>query len=532
MNLRYRHPRRQAERLAGLVSRDGADFRGVILGKRREGKTDLLKQVHTDLFARAEGPIPFFYSFESRKAQGEASLSRHCFASFCQQVRAFLMRREELLGEPVALLDRELERPGLPLALTELAQNFLSLPAEQQLPFVAGLPSQLAYLERRPVCWLLDDAHMAGGDSPIFAALDEQGCSWILSGRYPFLRRLSGEAAWPILALEPFSPGEILDLAEKWCHEADAPFVSETWEEWISATEASPWLVEATLEAAVANGSPMDRLEELGSVYTNELSSGTVGGWLGSRFEASLPDRSDRIAVARFLQGLAEAGRSASAPTLPSRVWDGLVAEEWADESPLGPRWRLEPVQWDWLWIVTAAMTSSLARAQARALQALLSRAGARWKQSTTPLAWIRQRLAELPHQGFPQSGQMSGVIQPPEICSVAREQSGGAELFWCYGFRGDRRDVPAAACVLLIALCPEEPEPGKIEAWRREAAKEQSLLLGTSSLHADKSASRGELWLVLPAKAIVGVGDSGPELRFSFETFAGWLGAGEQKKL
>ena len=63
MDSPYRHPRAQAERLAALVSREGASFRGVVLGKRREGKTDLLEQVHAQLFARAEGPVPFLYAY-------------------------------------------------------------------------------------------------------------------------------------------------------------------------------------------------------------------------------------------------------------------------------------------------------------------------------------------------------------------------------------------------------------------------------------------------------------------------------------
>ena len=109
MNSRYQQPRRQAERLAELVSREGSHFRAVVLGKRGEGKSDLLRQVHAQLFARAEGPVPFLYSFgdsigdASGDKREEAAQARHCFASFCQQVRAFLMRQEELLGEPVVI---------------------------------------------------------------------------------------------------------------------------------------------------------------------------------------------------------------------------------------------------------------------------------------------------------------------------------------------------------------------------------------------------------------------------------------------
>ena len=540
MNLRYRHPRKQAERLAGLLSREGAQFRGAILGRRREGKTDLLQQVQAELFTRADGPVPFLYTFDARWGGGaqdpvQAALARHCFASFCQQVRAFLMRQEELLGEPVALLERELERPGIPLSLTELAQNFLSLPPEQQLRFVAGLPGQLAYLERRPVCWLLDEVQELGEDSPVFAALEGQGYSWLLSGRYPFLRRLAGEAAWPVVPLEPFSLEETLALTGRLCREAEVSFVPEAWETWLGAVGNSPGLVQSILDAAASQGEPLETLEELGRVYTRELAAGTTGNWLASRFEAALPERQDRLTVARFLNGLAGTGSADSTPLLPPRMWNGLVAEEWADETPLGPRWRLETVQWDWLWLATASLTAGAHRAQARALQALLARAELDWKsRETAPLlASIRQRLRELPLRGFPPLGEPeAGTVEPPDVCSVSYEQSGTAELFWCYGFHGSRRDVPEAACVLLIVLCAEEPAPAEIETWRRELRKEERLLPGDAagrSIQANSFGVRGELWLVLPAFALLKPG--GSERRFSFEAFAQWLETGKRKK-
>lgn len=537
MTLRYRHPRRQAERLAGLAARDGASFRGVILGRRKDGKTDLLQQVRTELFSRAEGPVPFYYSFEAAGGGpgDKPALARHCFASFCQQVRAFLMRQEELLGEPVALLERELERPGIPLSLSELAQNFLALSPDQQLTFVAGLPGQLAYLEQRPVCWLLDEVHRLGEDSPIFAALEGQGFSWLLGGRLPFLRRLAGKSAWPVVPLGLFSREEATALVERLCRETEQAFAPEAWKSWLTAIEASPWLLQSVLNAAVSHGDSLDTLEELGRVYSRELATGTFGNWLRERFDEALPDHRDRLTVARFLQDLAGKGRADYAPLLPPRVWKGLIEEEWADETPLGPRWWLQTVEWDWLWLVTASLTGSLQRAEARALQTLLVRAEPDWRiRETAPLlASIRQRILDLPQRGFRATGgRGKDQIHLPDICSVCPEPSGAAELFWCYGFQDGRRDIPEAACVLLIALCAEEPPPAEIEAWRRELQKEERLLPWGSAGHIARNhslGSRGELWLVLPAMASQDI--DVPARRFSFEDFARWLAAGEEKK-
>lgn len=538
MNSRYRHPRAQAERLAALVSREGACFRAVVRGKRREGKTDLLEQVHAQLFARAEGPVPFLYTFggagvdSDADRRDQAAQARHCFASFCQQVRAFLMRQEELLGEPAALLERELERPGLPLSLTELAQNFLTMPPEQQMTFLAALPGQWAYLERRPVCWLLDDVHELDPRSPIFAALASPRLSWLLTGRSPFLRRYAGRAAWPIVALEPFTLEEALASAGRQCRTTELPFVPEAWESWFRVAGTSPWLIQSVIEAAAFHGSALDSLEELGRLYIGELSAGSVGNCLAERFERALPDRRDRATVARFLGEMARTGLATPTLTLPARVWDGLVSEEWAVETPLGPRLQLEPFQWDWLWLLTTSETASRQRAQARALQTFLSRAAETWGQQ--PLAdlvtSIRRRLLALPERGFPTDiAWTDETDESPEICSVAHELSRTAELFWCYGFRGGRRDAAQSACVVLIALCREEPTQAEIEAWRREVENEERLLLPSNSplgaAVGQPWRPRRELWLVLPRGASLRT--TGSERRVSLETFARWLEAG-----
>jgi hypothetical protein len=282
------------------------------------------------------------------------------------------------------------------------------------------------------------------------------------------------------------------------------------------------------LDAAAAHSDSLDTLEELGRVYSRELAAGTFGNWLAARFDEALPDHRDRLTVARFLQDLAGKGHADYAPLLPPRVWKGLIEEEWADETPLGPRWRLQTVEWDWLWLVTASLTGSSQRAEARALHTLLARAEPDWRiRETAPyLAAIRERILDLPQRGFPTTGKSAGdQLHPPDICSVCPEPSDGAQLFWCYGFHDGRRDVPEAACVLLIALCAEEPAPAVIEAWRRELKREERLLSGgTAGRTASKQNTgfRGELWLVLPAMASQEIDASAR--RFSFEVFARWL--------
>lgn len=218
-----------------------------------------------------------------------------------------------------------------------------------------------------------------------------------------------------------------------------------------------------------------------------------------------------------------------STPSLSARMWDGLVAEEWAVETPQGPRLELDPVQWDWLWLIATSRTGSLPRAQARALQALLARAGQRWQRQSAGdlITMIRPRLLTLPQRGFPtEVAWADEPYEPPDICSVAQEPSQTAELFWCYGFPGGRRDAPEGACVLLIVLCRDDPAPAEIAAWRRELENEERLLpAGSSRAQGKLGRSRRELWLVTPGGAFVET--AGAERRVSLETFARWLEAG-----
>jgi len=340
------------------------------------------------------------------------------------------------------------------------------------------------------------------------------------------LRRLAGERGWPVAPLEPFSFEEALALADRLCRAADLPFSTEAWEEWLGVIGTSPWLIRSLMDAAAVHRQPLESLEEMGRLYLRELSAGALGNWLAARLERAVPERRDRVAVARYLEGLARSGLPASAPGLPPGVWDGLVAEEWAVETPLGPQPQLAPVQWDWLWLVTTSHSASPQRAEARALQALLLRAEQRRERRHTAerTASVRKRLLDLPQRGFPPDFEWRGeTFQPPEICSVSSEQSGSAEFFWCYGFYGNRRDIPEAACVVLIALCEKEPARGEIEAWMRQLEKEERLLPAVPPGQPQRS--RRELWLVVPPG--ISLESAGTERRFSFETFGRWLESG-----
>lgn len=530
--LKHRLPRRQAERLLRVITQDwtpqGLVFQCALIGHRRAGNSDLLRQLHALLFNRAEGPIPFYYSFSA--APDPAAVPRHFFATLCQQVRAFLMRQEEMLADPSGDLEQELERAGLPLALTELARRFLTLDGPRQLQFAATLGAQFVHQEGRQLCLLLDDASALPPDSPFFPGLQSPHLSWLVTGRSSFLSRVAGARAWNIMRLDPFSRNESVVVANKISAALDVEFSAEAWERWCDVAGTSPWPISALIGAAAASGQTIASIEELGRLYVQELASGTLGNWLASRFEAAIPGRTERVTVAaRLTKSVKGSAGGAGAFELDSALWDGLVAEDWAAESAAGPRILPDQpgstLELDWLTLAASPPEESPQRTAARLLQDFLLRVRERESARASFSAAIRERLLDLPRSGFPELSTAGGHIIPaPRICSVASEPDGIAELYWCYGFRSERPDATESAALLLIAVCEKSPTDRQLEGWLRRLEAEAHLLPRTEESEAPSShqpSAAGELWVIVPPGASPDAVPSGGRFRFfSWESF------------
>ncbi|HWP83855.1 MAG TPA: hypothetical protein VNN17_01580, partial [Terriglobia bacterium] len=416
-------PRRQAQRLVELLSRPESALQAVLTARRREGKSDLLVQIQAALFDKADGPMPFRYVFDPRRAPD--ALARHFAASFCQQMRAFVMRQPEMLGEPLALLERELERPGLPLALTELGREYLALSSSARLEFAATLPGQFAYQEGRPLCLLLDNAETLEVFPELLSTLDDPRLSWLLTGRCRPLRRLAGRRGWPLLPLEPFALEEAMALASERCRQFEMPWVASAWQDWFAIAGTSPEWVDRLIESAAAAGRRLDSLEDLGRAYVRESAGGGMGQLFQERWQTVFADRG--VAAEASLAGVREASHVAARllqpqggmlepEAVPPGVRDGLAAEEWIVETPLGDAVRLSTVERDWLELARNTARFGAQRAEAGLLQAFLARAeGARqWRQAGDAVQEIRTGLLALP--GLAAGEGRSPRL--PELCS------------------------------------------------------------------------------------------------------------------
>ena len=519
-------PRGQAQRLAGLLSREGSRLHAAVCGRRREGKSDLLWQVRALLFERGEGPVPIHYAFDSTRPA--ESLARHFAASVCQQIRAFLLRQEEFLREPLPRLEQEVERPGLPLSLTELAREFLALATAEQPEAAAALAERFAEREGRPVCLLFDNAEALAPNSPFLPALQRIAFPWLLTGRKSTVARMAGQHGWTLAPLEPFSVEDALLLAERKCREYDLRFSREAWEHWLDYAGSSPGWIGLLVESAAVRGIPLESVAALGKLYAGELAAGGLGGWLAERWERALPAVQDRPTMAERLVTLAQ-GHAGPVASVPHAAREGMVSEEWLEEMPAGPVARLGQIEQDWLAFVGSAEgAASPQMVEGRILQAFLQRV--QLAHASRPLSEAAERVKEaiLAQPQPDRAGAERSVLGSAglgAICSVAVEGPPTAQLLWCYGLRAGRSGRAPIAGLLLVVLCGEEPPAAEVKQWSQRLREESGQLSGTGTAESRSTGpgSRSELWLALPPGA--SLAPVGEERRMHWETLLQLVG-------
>lgn len=518
-------PRQQASLISELIIAEGSRFQGVVCAKRLEGKSDLLRQIRDRVFDAAEGPIPILHSFNNYRTN--AMEARYFLANFCNQVRAFLLRREELLDEQSLNLENELDRPGMPLSLSELVQTFLALPENAMLEFAASVPSQFASKEKRPICLLFNDAEALKINSPFLTALMSAHYPWILTGRLPVVKKVAAKYSWSIIPIESFSAREALLFAEIRCGFHGVKYEPQPWKEWIKIAGASLWPIQQLINAAAVRGQPIDSTEQLGTIYITELSGGTLGNFIAERWQKAVPDRRQRLKTSHYLSNLSSGGDVAPDSTMVAEdIWNSLIAEEWATEAVGRLQFDLSLLERDWLLFSLASNSTRVSkeRARARALQAFLYRV-LLWQRrlDQQPLAMIRERISELVLQGWPKlTDRIDSKIHLPRISSLTMESTGDADLFWCYGFKAQESRDGEIPIVMLIVLCLENPSAEAVRSWHRQLLQE----LHSSALD---SSCASELWTIVPNSSVPA--SESFEKRFSWDEFALFLELGKLPK-
>ncbi len=178
----------------------GSSIAGSILltGQRGIGKTALLRHLHRTLFKNLEGPVPFYYRFQSPSLKGSA-FAKDIFARLVRQTVACYKHDESLAANLTIPLQKIMNKAtGQKLAfLHELAEDFDASAREgdfhSMINAALSAPAVVAEKLGLRVVVMLDDFHLSNGlyennpgDTPfasnIFTELmDAAGCSYILA---------------------------------------------------------------------------------------------------------------------------------------------------------------------------------------------------------------------------------------------------------------------------------------------------------------------------------------------------------------
>lgn len=184
--------------LMGLSGGGGIAGNVLLTGRRGIGKTALLHQLHRDLFKDPDGPVPFYYRFQSPSLKG-STFAKDFFARLVRQTVAFHRHDGPLAANLTIPLQKLLYKATDPkLAfLHELAEDFEEQAKEGDFHSVvrAALATSVIVAEKlgRRVVVMLDDFHLADGlyegqpgDTPFASSLfadsvDSASCPHILA---------------------------------------------------------------------------------------------------------------------------------------------------------------------------------------------------------------------------------------------------------------------------------------------------------------------------------------------------------------
>jgi hypothetical protein len=539
-----RSHRKQAQLLSHWLARERPHLRAVLIGGRREGKSDLLSQTRRLLFDSAEGPLPFWFRFEPRALGDTQEATRtalHFASSFCQQIRAFLLRQEEILSAPPGELADEIQRTGLPLSLHELAQELLVAAGQQHgegrttVEIASRLPARFASREGRPVCILWDDCHHLKPQSPFLNELEGRTTTlvgsvcFLVTGMSPPMGELAGRNSWSVVQLSSLPTDEALMVAESLCKESAVRFNRPAWECWFAVSGTSPGWITPIIESAAIGGEPLETIEQIGHVYAEQLERGSIGTWLTSRWpldtSGSMPPNPSSRDIAtglankdsRFLASLNihNPARNTVAEAAKSTDLIGSLEQgEWLRRYALTTEISVSPVETDWLRLEIDRIRMGSARAKARSIQRFLLRAH-RVKRYSSPEDSSLEMSPDAIERHLISPVKASAVVSTasgdtlrlPTIYSVVRETTAEGQLFWAFGetqspqaakesSSGITGQSGVAPVVLLLVLSELNPTKAMVSGWALRL--QQEIRLTTDS----QTPLDTDLWVIVPPGA------------------------------
>lgn len=472
-----RYPRRQAARVAGLLTKSFSAGLTFLEGRPRSGRTDFLLQLFDGLRESA-GPMPVFLSLGGRPAAASELAA--------QAVAQLLAFDEERLSSPLVPFDRArlLERSDF-----EAWQPLAAVCEGSVLParFLAALG--LFAAQRGPVCLLLDDAPPALIEAAAALPLPDIAVIASGAGRPP--------AGARVLPLDPFSTREALLLAESLARSMKVPFSGSAAEPFVACIGADAFVIDAVVRDAALRGEALDSANAFIRAYRRDCADGTLAAFFAQR----VPGRPGSPARRFALELLAAASGEAPGggdwlveerwlarwrPRAPvDEMLEALAELGWARPGAHGWLLRASPAARHWALLQTAAPLSARGALTVRLVSEM--RAAAAHLTAAERRNRIEKLLRALPPEAVARLASHSrSPLRALEVVEVTAAQLEGADLFLCFGLSQGVRTAAPGPSLLAVALITD-------------GADLKPLLRGLDK-HIDAAAAGGrclEKWLV-----------------------------------
>jgi len=318
----------ELRQLVGHSSRPDDAGGLLLLGAPNVGASELLRQAYDELFSRRGEAIPIYFAF------GHALLSpaRSFFQSFIQQYIAY--RRVDPSLCEASLTFHDLVELALPTdyeLISELIEGFererASTDANALVSFCLSTPQRVAAAAKRSVFPLIDCVRLAGTDPgqvalgrEIAQAFKRSGGPVALAGlRRQILDVVHGGG-------DDYDSGEVINVAELSDDDARRLVASIARRQQVESNEetrdlivqqlgASPFFINAVLQAARDRETPLTSFLNCQRLYVDELMGGRIHRHFASILDQVAPQMQTRRTLLRVLH------ESASSETRKSSLW-------------------------------------------------------------------------------------------------------------------------------------------------------------------------------------------------------------------
>lgn len=276
-----------------LVSRRASNGM-LVLSAPGIGGSELLRQFYDGLFVRADGGVPFYFSFD-RSDRNARRCAERFVKEFIRQVVAFRRRDTKLLNITSDLDElSQLALPGDSIWIDRLVAAFR---AESRVnDDISHVDTCFAAPVRAaangvPVVVIIDDIHETahledGGDAYdiLLTALSRSDVPFIVGGHRRFVSAAES-FGFEILPVEPLEFAEAGLLVEALAQNSRLEVSPEARDLLAVQFHGNPLFLHYMVQAASELGQPLLRHQQVQQVYVDELCGGRIGRYFDGIFE-------------------------------------------------------------------------------------------------------------------------------------------------------------------------------------------------------------------------------------------------------